>query len=114
MDLAILIDWITDNWKIVVTLFPAVAAAVAYITKRLGKAWPIMVEFVHAIKDKEASDKEIATLVWMLLCTLWGLWSTPSVRILNYMPDHQVAILKAKNFIDASYRPAVKAAHTGG
>ncbi|MBU8921250.1 MAG: hypothetical protein KOO63_05475 [Bacteroidales bacterium] len=109
MSIALIVDWAVDNWAMLAASFPVLAAALAWVAHRIGKLGPIIMELYHVLKDKEASDKEIATIVWMFAAVLVGLFSKPSYKVLNYAPDHQIALLKAKQFIPASYRPEVKA-----
>ena len=110
MSIALIVDWAVDNWATLAASFPVLAAALAWVAHRIGKLGPIIMELYHALKDKEASDREIATVVWMFFSVLIGLFSKPNYKVLAYAPDHQIALLKAKKFIPASYRPKVRAA----
>lgn len=107
MDFAVLIDWLTENWPLIVQI-PTIGAVLVALIGKLGKAAPILVRLAHVVKDGKARDWEIAILFWMLLLTLWGLWTNPSKRVLGWIPDQQVSYLKHERFISADYRPAVK------
>ncbi len=110
MGMALILDWVVDNWVTLAASFPVLAAVLAWAVDRLGKLWPIVKELYRALHDKELSDRELATIVWMLAATLIGLTSKPNYKLLAYAPDHQIALLKARKFIPASYRPKVRAA----
>ncbi len=110
MSIALILDLAVDNWGKLATAFPVLIAVLAWVVDRLGKLWPITKELYRALHDKELSDRELATIVWMLAATLIGLTSKPNYKLLGYAPDHQIALLKARKFIPASYRPRVRAA----
>ncbi len=102
-------NWSVDNWQVALTLFPILGTLLTSLLGKLGRGGVILLFLAAALKDHTLTDEEAATFVWMLAAVMLGFWFNASKWVLDYAPDHQIAMLKGKKFIPDTYRPEVQA-----
>lgn len=107
--LAVVFNWCVENWQVALTLFPILGTVLTSILGKLGRGGVILLFLAAALKDHTLTDEEAATFVWMLAAVMLGFWFNASKWVLDYAPDHQIAMLKGKKFIPDTYRPEVQA-----
>lgn len=108
--------WIVDHWQMIALIFgstigtPVVTVWIA----KLGCIVPILNKVRLSMEgDHTIGDTEAATLFWMIVTRFLGFWPTVNLKVLDYAPNQQVALLKGYKFVDASYRPEVVAVENG-
>lgn len=109
MDFTTVLNWIIDNWQAALALFPVLGTVIVSLLGKLGRVGVIIWDLAAALKDHVLSDEEAACFVWMLAAVVFGPWFNVSKRVLDFAPDHQIAMLKGKKFIPDTYRPEVQA-----
>lgn len=101
------IDWLIDNWQVAAGLVTVLIPPGYSLSGKFIRGRIIISHIGKSVKDRRVDDIEIANGCWMLLAVLLGWGPGVSSWVLDFAPDHQVARLKANNFVELEYRPLV-------
>ncbi len=107
--------WLVDHWDIIGLIFASTIGStvgVSWLTK-FGCLIPILNKVRLSMKDHTIGDTEAATLFWMMVSRFLGFWPTINMKVLDYAPDQQIALLKGYKFCDPAYRPEIVAVENG-
>jgi hypothetical protein len=96
------LDYLNKTQEFIAVLIvavPTIGTVIFSVIGKLGKARPIIKACLEALKDRELTDEEMATVAWMLISIISGLWPNNSLGVLKLAPGHQIKNLVANGFI---------------
>ena len=98
MDLTDIMQQVETFWPLIVGI-PAVGSVFISLTIKAGRGWRIIRRAWAMIRDGIVTDKEMATIAWMLVSVVFGFWPNASRRVLIYAPDDQKKLLEEEGFL---------------